>query len=56
MVENGKVLKQSGFTGSHTCKTVHKSVRFDLAPGPATVEISDAEADSLKLEVVPKEQ
>ena len=55
VVQNGKTLRQVGFTGSHSCKAVRKSVRFVLAAGPATVEISDAEADSLMIEVLPKE-
>ena len=56
VVQNGTALKQTGFTGSHSCKAVHKSVRFSLATGPVTVEISDAGSDSLKIEVLPKEQ
>lgn len=56
VAQDGKLLKQVGFTGSHSCKAVRKSVRFSLATGPATVEISDAEAGSLKLEILPKEQ
>jgi hypothetical protein len=56
VVQDGKVLKQVGFTGSHSCKAVRKSVRFAIGTAPATVEISDAEADSLKLDVLPKEQ
>lgn len=56
VAQNGAALKQTGFTGSHSCKAVHKSVRFSLATGPATVEISDSGLDSLKIEVLPKEQ
>lgn len=55
VVQDGKALHQVGFTGRSGCPSVHKSVRFILAPGPATVEISDAETDSLKLEVAPKQ-
>ena len=53
MVQNGKMLKQSGFSGSHTCKAVRKSVRFNLDAGPATVEISDAPQDTVKIDVLP---
>lgn len=56
VVQDGKALKQTGFTGSHSCKAVHKSVRFPLATGSATIEISDSGSDSLKIEVLPKEQ
>ncbi|MCW6509170.1 hypothetical protein [Lichenifustis flavocetrariae] len=55
VVQDGKIVKQVGFTGSHTCKAIHKSVRFDLKVGPATVEISDAATQTLKIEVLPKE-
>jgi hypothetical protein len=53
--QGGKLLRQVGFTGSRTCPSVHKSVRFDLAPGPATLEISDAGVDSVKIDVLPKQ-
>ena len=53
VAQNGKLLKQTGFTGSHTCPLVRKSVRFDLADGPITVEISDATRDAMKIEVLP---
>ncbi len=56
VVQGGKILKQVGFTGSHSCAAVHKSVRFPLGVGPATIEISDAAVQTLKLEVLPKEQ
>lgn len=56
VVQDGKPVKQTGFSGSHSCKVVRKSVRFPLGTGPATVEISDAASDTLKLEVLPKEQ
>ena len=53
VAQGGKLLKQTGFTGSHTCTVVRKSVRFDLAAGPATLEISDSTKDSVKVEVLP---
>ena len=56
VVQNGKAVKQSGFSGSHSCKVVRKSVRFPLGTGPVTIEISDAASETLKLEVLPKEQ
>ena len=53
VIQDGKLLKQTGFTGSHDCKTVRKSVRFDMAKGPATLMISDAARDNLKVDVLP---
>jgi hypothetical protein len=53
VIQNGHVLRQTGFTGSHTCAAIHKSVRFDLEKGPATVMITDAAKDALKIDVLP---
>ena len=53
VIQGGKVLHQTGFTGSNGCHDVRKSVRFDLSNGPATILISDAVKDSLKIEVLP---
>ena len=53
VIQDGKVLHQTGFTGGKGCRDVRKSVRFDIAKGPATILISDAVNESLKLEVLP---
>lgn len=53
VVQNGKMLHQTGFTGAKGCHDVRKSVRFDLVHGPATILISDASSDTLKIEVLP---
>ena len=53
VVQDGKLLKPTAFTDSKECHTVRKSVRFDLAKGPATVEISDAATDHLMIDVLP---
>ena len=52
VVQNGVILHQTRFTGSKTCPDIRKSVRFDLAKGTATIMISDAAEDRLKLEVL----
>ena len=53
VVQNGKALQQTGFTDSHDCPTVRKSVRFNLAAGPVTILVTDAAKDTLKLDVLP---
>ena len=53
VVQNGKSLKPIAFTDSKDCHSVRKSVRFDLAKGPATIEISDAAKQSIMLDVLP---
>ena len=53
VVQDGKVLHQTGFTGSKTCPEIRKSVRFDLNKGPARIMLSDAAQEQLNLEVLP---
>jgi len=55
VVQNGASVKSSGFSGQKTCPGVRKSVRFDLAAGPATVQISNAEVAKIMLAVAPAE-
>jgi hypothetical protein len=47
VVQNGARLKSMGFSGQRDCPNVRKSVRFELAAGPATVEISNAASDKM---------
>lgn len=53
VVQGGQLLRQTGFTGARDCPSVRKSVRFDLAQGPATIIITDAPQDTLKVELLP---
>jgi hypothetical protein len=53
VIQGGKALRQTGFTGAQGCHDVRKSVRFDLAAGPATIMITDAANETLKIEVLP---
>lgn len=53
VVQNGQLLKQTGFTDSKDCHAVRKSVRFAFAKGPATIQISDAAKTAMKIEVLP---
>ncbi len=46
-------LKSVGFTGQKDCPGLRKSVRFDLAAGPLTVQISDAARDAIGLAIAP---
>jgi hypothetical protein len=53
VVQNGAIVKSSDFSGQKACPGVRKSVRFDLAAGPATVQISNAAAPALQLAIAP---
>ena len=55
VLQNGKEVRSSGFSAQQDCPGVHKSVRFALQPGPATVQISGAAVDAIKIDVLPVE-
>ena len=42
-------MKSTAFSGALGCEGVRKSVKFDLAAAPFTVELSGVKADSIKL-------
>jgi len=53
VVQGEARLKSVGFTGQKDCPGLRKSVRFDLAAGPLTVQISDAARDAIGLAIAP---
>jgi hypothetical protein len=53
VAQNGTLVKSSDFSGQKDCPSVHKSVRFRLAEGPATIEVSDAAAAKLLISIIP---
>ena len=53
VIQDGRALKSTAFTGERDCPNGRKSVRFDLAAGQATVEFSGATATSLKVDLLP---
>jgi hypothetical protein len=55
VVQNGASVKSAGFSGQRACPGVRKSVRFNLAAGPATLQISNAESAKIDLAVAPAE-
>jgi len=44
-------VKSTAFSGALGCEGVRKSVKFDLAAAPFTVELSGVKTDSIKLAV-----
>jgi hypothetical protein len=55
LIQNGKALASMAHTGKRDCAGVRKSVRFDLEPGPLTVQVSGAETNQIKLAILPAE-
>ncbi len=53
VAEQGRLLKANDFSGVKGCPGVRKSVRFDLAAGAATLQISNVEATTIDVAIVP---
>jgi hypothetical protein len=53
VVQNGASVKSSDFSGQKNCPGVRKSVRFSLAEGAATVQISNAASATIQLAIAP---
>ncbi|MBZ9682269.1 hypothetical protein FJ872_31015 [Mesorhizobium sp. B2-5-9] len=55
VIQDGKAVKSSGYSGVKTCPGIRKSVRFKLAAGQATVQFSGAKKETLKVAVLAPE-
>jgi hypothetical protein len=51
VTQSGNAVKSTAFSGALGCEGVRKSVKFDLAAAPFTVELSGIKADSIKLAI-----
>ena len=51
VAQAGQAVKSAGFSGALGCEGIRKSVKFDLAAAPFTVELSGVKADSIKVVV-----
>ena len=49
VAQSGQPVKSTAFSGALGCEGIRKSVKFDLAAAPFTVELSGIKADSIKL-------
>jgi hypothetical protein len=49
VTQSGNPVKSTAFSGALGCDGIRKSVKFDLAAAPFTVELSGIKADSIKL-------
>ncbi|AZO74596.1 MAG: hypothetical protein E5V92_12585 [Mesorhizobium sp.] len=55
VVQNGRAVKSTGFSGVKTCPGIRKSVRFKLAGGAAIIQLSGAKKADLKVAVLTPE-
>jgi len=53
VAQNGKALDPTAHTGAKGCDGVRKSVRFEIADGPVTIEISGAPKTAIRIAVRP---
>jgi hypothetical protein len=51
VVQDGHTVKSAGFSGATGCEGIRKSVKFDLAAQPFTVELSSIQADSIRIAI-----
>jgi hypothetical protein len=55
-VQAGKKLDNAGFASDGACKAMHKSIRFDMAAEPITIQISDVTESEVIVTVLPVER
>ena len=51
VAQSGDAVKSTAFSSGLGCEGIRKSVKFDLAAAPFTVELSGVKADSIKLAI-----
>jgi hypothetical protein len=49
VAQAGQAVKSTAFSGALGCEGIRKSVKFDLAAAPFTVELSGVKADEIKI-------
>jgi hypothetical protein len=54
-VQGDALVKSSDFSGQKECPGVRKSVRFELKPGPLTIQLSNGAAGAINLALAPAE-
>lgn len=53
VIQNDAYLKPKGFSGVTGCDGARKSVRFDLAAGPVTIQFSGVAKDAISVAFMP---
>lgn len=55
VIQDDRAMKSVGYSGVKTCPGIRKSVRFKLAAGPATIQLSGAKRETIKVAVLTPE-
>ena len=53
LVQDGRYLKPTAFTGATDCPNVRKSVKFEIGPDPFTLQVSAAPSSSITIVITP---
>jgi hypothetical protein len=53
VVQNGQTVKSTAFSGAIGCEGIRKSVKFELAAKPLTIELSGVPDNTIKIAVTP---
>ena len=53
MIQNGEYLKPKGFSGVTDCDGMRKTMKFTLAAGPATIQISSVQDPVINIAIMP---
>jgi hypothetical protein len=53
VVQGGRYVKSTGFSGVQGCEGMRKSVKFSLAAEPFVVQVSGVESDSIAMTITP---
>jgi len=51
VVQNGRTVKSTAFSGATGCEGVRKSVKFPLAAAAFTIELSSVQANAIKIAI-----
>lgn len=51
LAQNGELIQSTAFTGSKDCKTLRKSVRFEIGAGPVVVQVVGVDVDTIRVTV-----
>ena len=49
--QNGELVQSHSFSGRPACKSVRKSVRYELGAGPVTVQVAGAPVEAVKVTI-----
>ena len=52
--QNGQTVKSTAFSGAQGCEGVRKSVKFELAARPLTIELSGVPDNTIEIAVSPE--